>query len=126
MQNILWRPHFLSGRIKVLLLRRINDYFGDAFGNASAAFRQAAAAAAVEEETAILPLLRPFSIAAAAVEEIAVPQLKAVDELRHCLLQRFYCGAAVVAEPAFRALLYGPIFCILTSDLQHDRLYMHY
>ena len=49
MQNILWRPHFLSGRIKVLLLRRINDYFGDAFGNASAAFWQAAAAAAIEE-----------------------------------------------------------------------------
>ena len=52
MQNILWRPHFLSGRIKVLLLRHINIYFSDAFGNALAAFRQAAAAAAVEEETA--------------------------------------------------------------------------
>ena len=42
-----------AGRIKALLLRRINDYFGDAFGdafgNASAAFWQAAAAAAIEE-----------------------------------------------------------------------------
>ena len=49
-----------SGRIKALLLRRINDYFGDAFRDASAAFCQAAAAAAVEEETAIPLLLRPF------------------------------------------------------------------
>ena len=38
-----------AGSIKALLLRRINDYFGDAFGDASAAFRQAAAAAAIEE-----------------------------------------------------------------------------
>ena len=38
-----------SGRIKALLLRRINDFFGDAFGDASAAFRQVAAAAAIEE-----------------------------------------------------------------------------
>ena len=37
------------GRIKALLLRRQNDYFGDAFGHASAAFRQAAAAAAIED-----------------------------------------------------------------------------
>ena len=53
------------GRIKALLLRRINNYFGDAFGDASAAFRQAAAAgscgrrnrrAAVEEEW-LFPLL---------------------------------------------------------------------
>ena len=39
----------ISGRIKALLLLCINDYFGDAFGIASAAFRQAAVAAAIEE-----------------------------------------------------------------------------
>ena len=39
-----------TGGIKVLLLRQKNDYFGDAFGDASAALRQAAAAAALEEE----------------------------------------------------------------------------
>ena len=38
-----------SGRIKALRLRQKNDYFGDAFGDASAAFWQAAAAAAIEE-----------------------------------------------------------------------------
>ena len=38
----------LTGRIEALLLRRKNDYFGDAFGHASTAFRQAAAATAIE------------------------------------------------------------------------------
>ena len=41
------------GRIKALILQRINDYFGDAFGDAYgdalAAFQQAAAAAPIEE-----------------------------------------------------------------------------
>ena len=38
----------ILGRIKTLLLRQQNDYFGDAFGHASAAFWQAAAAASIE------------------------------------------------------------------------------
>ena len=37
---------FFASRIKALLLRWQNDYFGDAFGHASAALQQAAAAAA--------------------------------------------------------------------------------
>ena len=43
---------FSAGRIKPLLLRRQNDYFGNAFGHAfghaSAAFRQAAAVTSLE------------------------------------------------------------------------------
>ena len=35
--------------IKALVLRRDSDWRGDAFGDASAAFRQAAAAPAIEE-----------------------------------------------------------------------------
>ena len=38
----------VGGRIKALLLRRQNDYFGDAFGHASSALRHAAAAAAID------------------------------------------------------------------------------
>ena len=40
----------IGRRIKALLLRRINDYFGNAFSDASAAFWLAAAAAAIEEQ----------------------------------------------------------------------------
>ena len=43
------RPVNGAGRIKALLLRRQNDYFGDAFGHTSAALWQAAAAAAIEK-----------------------------------------------------------------------------
>ena len=47
--NWLGNPSLYPGSIKALLLRRMNDYFGNAFGDASAAFRQAAAATAIEE-----------------------------------------------------------------------------
>ena len=51
----------------MLLLRHQNDYFGDAFGHASAAFRQAAVAAAIEKAQKkyfLILFIAAFSIAA--------------------------------------------------------------
>ena len=71
-------------------MRHVNDYFGDAFGDASAAFRRNRRAT-VEEETAILLLLLPFSFAAATLEEEE-------EWLFPLLLQLFFntlCGAPI-------------------------------
>ena len=40
----------LASRIKALVVRRDSDWYGACFGDASAAFWRAAAAAAIEEE----------------------------------------------------------------------------
>ena len=114
-----WLHICVSGCIKALLLRQKNDYLGDAFGHASAAFRQAAAAAEIEDVArGNKKLLRrrrsrlycsvPFLLRGAAIEE-----------LRNRRKIRSHCGALLLQRPtvekrsaAIRALLYGPyVFC---------------
>ena len=67
--RFLFGSYFWYG-IKTLLWRRKNNCFGDAFGVLRQPLRPSAAAAAIENAAIEKPLLlRPFSIAAAAVEE---------------------------------------------------------
>ena len=101
----------IPGRIKALLLRRKNDYFGEG----SAMLRQ------------------PFG------RQLRPPQQKRTEgcnkkinhfintscsaavDLRHRLLRCFYCGATVVAEAAIRALLYGPVLFDTQLHYQFQR-----
>ena len=79
-----------ASRIKALLLRRNINNFGDAFGELGLPQRSSTAASAIEHAAVEKPLLlRPFSIAAAAVEERRSRRAK--------LCTVFYCSSSIAA-----------------------------